>query len=272
MAPGLSEELHLLVAGHRRLVSWLISRRQVGDELKVPVLGPVQRQAGAKGILAKTGKPQALGHGDDQGLHGQGHLLPLHLHDLRERRGHRLAELADLGEDHGASADGIPPTLQVGKVGEDVVGVHAGFPDHHIGGDDERELFRVLEHLDLQVPRGRGQGRGAVVEPEDLYGVSVASVSGGDDLLVDVIGVGEPRPLGRVAVPLEKGAALVRARVFTVQLDPEGGEGPGCILSTGKGWPSLVPLPSQAPPPFTRPPWWSTLPIKKLRMMMAWAA
>ncbi len=48
------------------------------------------------------------------------------------------------------------PALKEAQVGEDVVGIGAGFTNHDVAGDDQRDFLRVGQDFDGRLRRWQG--------------------------------------------------------------------------------------------------------------------
>ena len=88
MAPGLFEDLDFFGAGRGHLFRTvgLVAKGDVGYHAQVQVFVPLEMEAGAEGVFAKTGEIHFLGNPQHHGLQGQGHLLAKDRDRVRQGR------------------------------------------------------------------------------------------------------------------------------------------------------------------------------------------
>ncbi len=118
----------------------------------------------------------------------------------------------------GMAALELPP-LQIHGIGEDVIGIHAGFANKGVNSNKQGQLFRVTQNGDVGMAGGQRVDWRPHVEHEGFDRVGVSIANGGDDLLVNVAGKGVPVAFGWI--PLKDGAFFV----FLAVADDAGAKG-----------------------------------------------
>jgi hypothetical protein len=228
--PGLAEDPELLLAGFRKGVGaiCLFAKGQVGGQLQVEVVHVGEGHAVSEPLFPEPRQAQVLRQRHQEAFQADGHLLPEDLHLLGDGGDGGLAHGLHLPDDGGVASVELP-ALQVGEVGDDVVGEGVGVAHDNVKGHDQGDLVGVQHGPDLLVAPGEGVGGVPHVVEEDLDGIGVALGRGGEDFLVDVGGVGVPGPLGGVA--REEGGLLV-LDVVADEADAEGRLG-----AWGGAWP-----------------------------------
>ncbi|GBE36098.1 hypothetical protein BMS3Bbin07_00237 [bacterium BMS3Bbin07] len=133
-------------------------------------------------------------------------LFAIDLHHLCQRSNGRLTEFRRLLRHIRCCVRGTP-SLPYRDIGEYIIGIHAALTYHNIRGKDKRDYIRICKNLYLLICSGNGKRRRTFVYPERLYIVWIAFCCRWDNLLIDIPGKREPRPLCRI--PFKEGRILV---------------------------------------------------------------
>ena len=88
MPPGFFEDLDFFGAGRGHLLGavGLVAEGDVGYHAQVQVFVPLEMQARAEGVFAKTRELHFLGNPQNHRLQGQGHLLAIDRDRVRQGR------------------------------------------------------------------------------------------------------------------------------------------------------------------------------------------
>ncbi len=172
---------------------------EVHYHAQVEVVGVGKVHAFAETVRPKIGQFEFFRDGEQHGFPLQCHFLPIHLHRTRERGDEGLAHALHFESDARVRTAELP-AFEVGDIGEDVIGIHAGFADKDIAGNEERKFFNITQDLDPGMSAGQGVHRRTHIHEGGFDRVGIHVACGGDDLLINIRSERIPVAFGGIAL------------------------------------------------------------------------